>query len=87
MSYLKKIATPISNSSQSIVSISSIDYGNLSPKDASTFYVVDTTAPSSTSVTGVLISKASTTIQIGNTETLSATVAPSNATNKAVIWS
>ncbi len=38
------------------------------------------------SVTGVTLNKNSTSILIGDTETLTATVAPSNATNKAVTW-
>lgn len=39
------------------------------------------------SVTGVSLNKSSTTIVEGNTETLTATVTPSNALNKAVTWS
>ena len=38
-------------------------------------------------VTGVTLSPTSTTIEIGNTATLTATVAPANATNKNVSWS
>lgn len=38
-------------------------------------------------VTGVSLNKASTSIKVGATETLTATIAPSNATNKAVTWS
>lgn len=37
-------------------------------------------------VTGVSISRKTLALNIGNTETLSATVAPSNATNQNVIW-
>lgn len=37
-------------------------------------------------VTGVSLNKTSTTISVGETETLTATVAPSNALNKAVTW-
>ena len=37
-------------------------------------------------VTGVTLNKTSTTISKGKTETLTATVAPANATNKAVTW-
>lgn len=39
------------------------------------------------SVTGVSLNKSSTTIVEGNTETLTATVTPSNALDKAVTWS
>lgn len=38
-------------------------------------------------VTGVSLNKANTTLQIGKTEPLTATVTPSNATDKSVIWS
>jgi uncharacterized protein YjdB len=38
-------------------------------------------------VTGVSLNKTSTTISVGSTETLTATIAPSNATNQAVAWS
>jgi len=37
-------------------------------------------------VTGVTLNKASTTLTVGDTETLTATLAPDNATNKAVTW-
>ena len=39
------------------------------------------------SVAGVTLNKATTTLTVGNTETLTATVAPSNATNQSVTWS
>ncbi len=38
-------------------------------------------------VTGVSLNKTSTTITVGNTETLTATISPSDATNKNVSWS
>ena len=38
-------------------------------------------------VTGVKLNKNTTTIKVGGTETLTATVEPANATNKAVTWS
>ena len=38
-------------------------------------------------VNRVLLNKTSTTLTVGNTETLTATVEPANATNKAVTWS
>ena len=44
-------------------------------------------APTTILVTGVSLNKASTTLTVGDTETLTATVAPEDATNKAVTWS
>ena len=44
-------------------------------------------APTTIPVTGVSLNKASTTLTVGDTETLTATVAPEDATNKAVTWS
>ena len=41
---------------------------------------------STVSVTGVTLNKNSTSIEVGSTETLEATVAPANATNPAVAW-
>ena len=38
-------------------------------------------------VTGVTLDPTSTTLTVGNTETLTATVTPTNATNKSVTWS
>ena len=38
-------------------------------------------------VTGVTLNKTSTSITVGKTETLTATVSPADATNKAVTWS
>jgi uncharacterized protein YjdB/serine/threonine protein kinase len=46
-----------------------------------------TAAPTKISVTGVSVSKSSLTLTVGNTSTLSATVSPSNATDKSVSWS
>ncbi|MCL2063711.1 MAG: Ig-like domain-containing protein [Candidatus Cloacimonetes bacterium] len=46
-----------------------------------------TVNPTNVSVTGVDLNKSSTSILIGNTETLSAIVSPSNATNQNVTWS
>jgi uncharacterized protein YjdB len=42
---------------------------------------------STVDVTGVSLNKSSTSLTIGNSETLSATISPSNATNKNVTWS
>ena len=38
-------------------------------------------------VTGITLNQSALTITVGNTATLSATVAPANATNKAITWS
>jgi hypothetical protein len=46
-----------------------------------------TTNGSGTPVTGVTLDKTSVTLTVGGTETLTATVAPAGATNKAVTWS
>jgi len=43
--------------------------------------------PISVTVSGVSLNKTSTSIAVGNTETLVATVSPSNALNKNVTWS
>ena len=50
--------------------------------DAATLTVTAATVP----VTGVTLNKTSTSLYVGDTETLTATVAPANATNKAVTW-
>lgn len=43
--------------------------------------------PSTIAVTGVTLNKSETSIEVGAIETLTATVAPANATNKALTWS
>ena len=45
------------------------------------------TPPSTVAVTGVTLDKASMTLAKGGSETLTAAVAPGNATNKTVLWS
>ena len=45
------------------------------------------TSSKDVAVTGVTLNKGSTTIKIGSTEQLTATVAPADATNKVVTWS
>ncbi|NPV93323.1 MAG: hypothetical protein HPY50_21395 [Firmicutes bacterium] len=49
-------------------------------------YTIET-PPAQVAVTGVSLNKSSTCIITGDSETLSATVAPANATNQAVSWS
>lgn len=52
-----------------------------------TFSKEGTEPPATVDVTGVTLDQTSLTLKIGNTATLTATVAPSNATNKNVSWS
>lgn len=47
---------------------------------------IEPTASDAVAVTGVSLNKSSTSISVGNNETLEATVAPENATNKGVTW-
>ena len=47
---------------------------------------VRTVTPGNVLVTGVALNKTSTSISVGNSETLTATVAPGNAANKALKW-
>lgn len=49
--------------------------------------VITTEEGSAVNVTGVTLNKTSTSITCGNSETLTATVKPDNATNKTVTWS
>ena len=48
---------------------------------------VTVTAPPTVSVTSVTLDKTSLTLDVGGSDTLTATVEPDNATNKAVTWS
>ena len=48
---------------------------------------ITVTAATIETATGVSLNKTATTISVGGDETLTATVAPANATNKAVTWS
>ncbi|MCL1908511.1 MAG: Ig-like domain-containing protein [Holophagaceae bacterium] len=48
--------------------------------------IVTVNAGTPVSVTGVTLNKTSTTMALGGTETLTATVQPTNATNQAVTW-
>ena len=51
-----------------------------------TFDVKNASGDTTTAVTGVTLNKTSTTLAVGASETLTATVAPDNATNKNVTW-
>lgn len=48
---------------------------------------IEVTYSTNVSVTGVALDKSTDTVAVGSTTTLTATVSPSNATNKAVAWS
>lgn len=54
---------------------------------SATCKVVVAAAGSIVEVTGVTLNKQAVTLHVGDTETLTATVAPENATNKTVAWS
>ncbi len=56
-------------------------------KSASCTVTVPTPSSDPVAVTGVTLSKTATSLNVGATETLTATVQPANATNKAVNWS
>ena len=63
------------------------DYSNAAPgtyQDVVTFTA--TVTDLTVAVTGVSLNKTSTTLTVGGEETLTATVAPADATNKAVTW-
>lgn len=64
-------------------------YWTSSINDKVRLYEIEITASSSsgTPVTSVSLNKTSTTLEIGGTETLTATIEPDNATNKKVTWS
>ena len=49
--------------------------------------VTPTPTPKNVKVTGLTLNKSSVTLVVGKTEQITATVSPSNATNKAVTWS
>ena len=62
---------------------------SFSPSARTDFTSIEITysgASSPVSVTGVSLNKNSTSIDVGDTETLTATVSPSDATNKSVTW-
>lgn len=50
------------------------------------FVKISGSTPATVAVTGVSLNKAATTLAVNQTETLTATVAPNNATNKSVTW-
>ncbi|MBQ0026342.1 MAG: Ig-like domain-containing protein [Lachnospiraceae bacterium] len=60
---------------------------DLNPGTSSGKVTVNEVAPPPVEVTGVTLSSSSATLTIGETKTLTATVAPSDATNKNITWS
>ena len=69
-------------SGTSTFTVKAINNGGSDSKQLSITINAQTNIP----VTGVSLNKASTTLTVGDTETLTATVAPEDATNKAVTW-
>ena len=63
-----------------------VHIGDTAPQDSSVLWV-DTSGSSVVDVTGVSLNKQSSSIAIGSSETLTATIDPNNATNKNVTWS
>ncbi len=62
------------------------DYKNLGLYTSSGFSKVVEPAPAQVEVTSVSLNKTSATLNVGDTTSLSATVNPSNATNKNITW-
>ena len=56
-------------------------------KDGYSYIASGSTPPPPVDVTGVTIDTTATTIYVGSTKTLVATVLPTNASDKAVVWS
>ena len=71
---------------QSNPTSSSSKYNPTGTANPSSDTINDLNSGSTVAVTGVSLNKASATIENGNTLQLTATVSPSNATNKAVTW-
>ncbi len=81
--------------SSSNTNVASVDNGKITAKKAGTATITAKSSNGKTAtctvtitqpVTGVKLNKTSTTLEVGKTETLTATVSPSDATNKAVTW-
>lgn len=79
-----------------VYGVTEANAGNFKPTDYAAEYcafgikngnLVVTEPASTVPVTGVTLNKSNTELTVGNTETLTATVLPENATNKAVTWS
>ena len=84
--------------SSSNTSVATVSNGTVTGKAAGTVTITATTQDggktatctvtvTTVAVTGVSLNKTSTSLTVGGTETLTATITPSNATNKTVSWS
>lgn len=81
----KLIAAGTATFSTEKFKLSDLDMNQLSCTDSSKSVTI-TSASTTVAVTGVSLNKSSATLNVGDTTTLTATVAPSNATNKNVTW-
>ena len=61
--------------------------GTSAPTESNNLYLTGTPPPNNVSVTGISVSPTTTTINTGATQQLTATVLPTNASNKNVTWS
>ncbi len=77
------VVTAVAAGTATITATSNAD----NTKSASCTVTVPTPSSDPVAVTGVTLSKTATSLNVGATETLTATVQPVNATNKAVNWS
>ncbi|SEB06283.1 Listeria/Bacterioides repeat-containing protein [Pseudobutyrivibrio sp. ACV-2] len=64
-----------------------IDGGKSQSKGLAKIEVYGYATPTTVDVTGVSLNKTTTTLTVGDTETLTATVSPDDASNKSVTWS
>lgn len=86
-----KLAFKTLKAGSTVVSISDgyvydSEYNDLTPTTTDTVTFTITEPSSNVAVTGVTLNKTELPLNVGATETLTATVAPDNATNKAVTW-
>ena len=79
--------TPLSDDAMKIqTSYVGWDFSNIWAVNNSYPYLIKLTPVETISVTGVTINKSTLSLVEGNSETLSATISPENATNKTVSW-
>ena len=74
------------NRNESITDKAAHDYDNDADTTCDTCGYVRTVTPETVPVSQITLNKAETSISVGNSETLTAMVAPENATNKALKW-
>lgn len=65
-----------------------LESGNITFRDIlpNEIFEIEITPPVTIPVTGVSLNKSTSTLTVGNTEQLTATISPSNATNKTLTW-